>query len=194
MMWRDEHNYAKEVPPSSPPIDGGVSDALGLSSNEYTCRMCLTEEDAECTLISPCHCTGSMRYVHQSCIQQWFLACCQDWCLVCKSRYVMQNKLRPIVKWTFPVLSSIEWIMLMARIVNVCSLSVLFIVVSMVAMTEIRYSIVVCFLVGVTAFSYCEWTLHNYYHLSVPFYLKKIRMHNSDIVFQNARNMPSERQ
>ena len=43
-------------------------------SEESQCRICFggVEDQADCgRLISPCLCSGSMRYVHVGCIQQW---------------------------------------------------------------------------------------------------------------------------
>uniref|UniRef100_A0A8C5WC30 RING-type E3 ubiquitin transferase n=1 Tax=Leptobrachium leishanense TaxID=445787 RepID=A0A8C5WC30_9ANUR len=42
---------------------------------EDLCRICLMGGDrAENPLISPCQCTGSLRYVHQECMKRWLLA------------------------------------------------------------------------------------------------------------------------
>lgn len=35
-----------------------------------TCRICLQSDSAH-NLISPCNCSGSQKYVHQSCVRQW---------------------------------------------------------------------------------------------------------------------------
>lgn len=37
-----------------------------------TCRICLYDDsDAQNPMISPCNCSGSMRYIHLNCLQQW---------------------------------------------------------------------------------------------------------------------------
>ncbi|KXS17632.1 hypothetical protein M427DRAFT_153803 [Gonapodya prolifera JEL478] len=38
--------------------------------SEPACRICLSDESAE-TLISPCSCTGSARWVHRDCLTRW---------------------------------------------------------------------------------------------------------------------------
>lgn len=53
-----------------------VSDSTGSqdsdSSQSSQCRVCLAEGDeVDNPLISPCACTGSMRYVHYMCQQRW---------------------------------------------------------------------------------------------------------------------------
>ena len=40
-------------------------------SNLLMCRICHCEETSEEYLITPCYCSGTLRYVHQSCLQQW---------------------------------------------------------------------------------------------------------------------------
>lgn len=36
---------------------------------EQSCRICL--EDDEYNLITPCNCSGTMKYVHKNCINRW---------------------------------------------------------------------------------------------------------------------------
>ena len=36
----------------------------------HTCRMCLAEDSAS-SMVAPCSCTGSQRYVHVSCLRRW---------------------------------------------------------------------------------------------------------------------------
>lgn len=39
--------------------------------DNYTCRICMEEEKNLNTLISPCLCRGSQKYVHRDCLDQW---------------------------------------------------------------------------------------------------------------------------
>lgn len=41
------------------------------NNNSIMCRICHCEETSEEYLIAPCYCSGTLRYVHQSCLQQW---------------------------------------------------------------------------------------------------------------------------
>ena len=57
-------------PLESPPPEAGDA----RTPEEKQCRICLAgaEEEAELgRLISPCHCRGSIRYVHVNCLKQW---------------------------------------------------------------------------------------------------------------------------
>ena len=38
--------------------------------NSMMCRICHSEEPAK-DLIAPCNCSGSLKYVHQECLQHW---------------------------------------------------------------------------------------------------------------------------
>ncbi|KAI8915802.1 hypothetical protein EDD86DRAFT_4216 [Gorgonomyces haynaldii] len=51
------------------------------------CRICLDEATEE-SLVSPCKCIGTSRYVHTSCLEQWRNATGKVSCEVCKSPYV----------------------------------------------------------------------------------------------------------
>lgn len=48
-----------------------ANSSLNGSNNTIMCRICHCEEISEEFLITPCFCTGTLRYVHQSCLQQW---------------------------------------------------------------------------------------------------------------------------
>ncbi|XP_013932048.1 PREDICTED: uncharacterized protein LOC106557352, partial [Thamnophis sirtalis] len=42
-----------------------------LSDEFDVCRICHCEGDDESPLITPCRCTGTLRFVHQACLHQW---------------------------------------------------------------------------------------------------------------------------
>ncbi|XP_051983588.1 E3 ubiquitin-protein ligase MARCHF8-like [Xyrauchen texanus] len=63
------------------------------------CRICHCEGDEECPLITPCHCTGSLRFVHQSCLHQWIKSSDTRCCELCKYDFIMETHLKPLRKW-----------------------------------------------------------------------------------------------
>ncbi|XP_062374955.1 E3 ubiquitin-protein ligase MARCH8 isoform X1 [Sardina pilchardus] len=63
------------------------------------CRICHCEGDDESPLITPCHCTGSLRFVHQTCLQQWIKSSDTRCCELCKYEFIMETKLKPLRKW-----------------------------------------------------------------------------------------------
>ncbi|XP_047458269.1 E3 ubiquitin-protein ligase MARCH8 isoform X2 [Mugil cephalus] len=63
------------------------------------CRICHCEGDDDSPLITPCHCTGSLRFVHQGCLQQWIKSSDTRCCELCKYEFIMETKLKPLRKW-----------------------------------------------------------------------------------------------
>jgi E3 ubiquitin-protein ligase MARCH1/8 len=65
----------------------------------FMCRICHCEEISEEQLISPCYCTGTLRYVHQSCLQHWLKSNGNKTCELCKFEFIMNTKLRSFKSW-----------------------------------------------------------------------------------------------
>ncbi|KFM79618.1 E3 ubiquitin-protein ligase MARCH8, partial [Stegodyphus mimosarum] len=82
-----------------------VSSSLG---GVDICRICHCEGDAELPLISPCYCAGSLRYVHQSCLQQWIKSSDTRCCELCKFQFIMHTKIKPFRKWEKLEMSPVE--------------------------------------------------------------------------------------
>ncbi|RNA40257.1 E3 ubiquitin- ligase MARCH1 [Brachionus plicatilis] len=74
-------------------------DKSSVNSWALMCRICHCEETSEEYLISPCYCTGTLRYVHQSCLQQWLKSNGTKSCELCKFDFIMQTKIRPFKNW-----------------------------------------------------------------------------------------------
>lgn len=105
-------NYGKHL--SALPANFSVFDLFSfpLSSFCYSClafglvltvffgsrRICHCEGDDESPLITPCHCTGSLRFVHQACLQQWIKSSDTRCCELCKYEFIMETKLKPLRK------------------------------------------------------------------------------------------------
>ncbi|XP_062986098.1 uncharacterized protein LOC134401277 isoform X2 [Elgaria multicarinata webbii] len=70
-----------------------------VSISEDACRICHCEGDDESPLITPCHCTGSLNFVHQACLQQWIKSSDTRCCELCKYEFIMETKLKPLRKW-----------------------------------------------------------------------------------------------
>ncbi|XP_031569929.1 E3 ubiquitin-protein ligase MARCH8-like [Actinia tenebrosa] len=69
------------------------------SSGMAICRICHCEAEVDQPLISPCHCAGSLRYVHQSCLQKWIKSSDTKKCELCYYEFVMEAKMKPFRKW-----------------------------------------------------------------------------------------------
>uniref|UniRef100_A0A8D0EFH2 RING-type E3 ubiquitin transferase n=1 Tax=Salvator merianae TaxID=96440 RepID=A0A8D0EFH2_SALMN len=70
-----------------------------VSISGDACRICHCEGDDESPLIAPCRCTGSLNFVHQTCLQQWIKSSDTRCCELCKYEFIMETKLKPLRKW-----------------------------------------------------------------------------------------------
>ncbi|KAI4585903.1 hypothetical protein MJG53_006137, partial [Ovis ammon polii x Ovis aries] len=61
--------------------------------------ICHCEGDEESPLITPCRCTGTLRFVHQACLHQWIKSSDTRCCELCKYDFIMETKLKPLRKW-----------------------------------------------------------------------------------------------
>nr|XP_033797690.1 E3 ubiquitin-protein ligase MARCH1 [Geotrypetes seraphini] len=71
----------------------------GWSHDLETCRICHCEGDDENPLITPCRCTGTLRFVHQACLHQWIKSSDTRCCELCKYDFIMETKIKPLRKW-----------------------------------------------------------------------------------------------
>jgi len=44
------------------------------------CRVCHGEEEVERPLFHPCNCSGSIKYIHQDCLVEWFKVSKKEHC------------------------------------------------------------------------------------------------------------------
>lgn len=78
------------------------SSMLSSSENDFAftriTRIYHSEGKTDSPLISPCHCSGSLCYVHNSCLQKWIKRSGTNCCEICKFQYVMETKFLPFWK------------------------------------------------------------------------------------------------
>ncbi|XP_060943092.1 E3 ubiquitin-protein ligase MARCH8 isoform X1 [Limanda limanda] len=92
-------NISKAGSPTSVNAPCSFSRTSVSPSSQDICRICHCEGDEDSPLITPCHCTGSLRFVHQSCLQQWIKSSDTRCCELCKYEFIMETKLKPLRKW-----------------------------------------------------------------------------------------------
>lgn len=66
------------------------------------CRICHCTESPSSglvKLISPCQCSGSLKYVHHGCLQQWLDATNSQTCELCKHPFSISVRYKPLYKW-----------------------------------------------------------------------------------------------
>ncbi|XP_050433022.1 uncharacterized protein LOC126840960 [Adelges cooleyi] len=89
--------------------DDGFSRNTSFSSiNLDICRICHCEGDIDTPLIAPCYCAGSLRFVHQVCLQQWIKSSNIRCCELCKFQFIMQTKTKPFSQWEHLEMSGME--------------------------------------------------------------------------------------
>ena len=96
---------AEEEPPLSSMLIGNGNSgnyesrsSIASTVNVDVCRICHCESEPDAPLISPCVCSGSLKYVHQACLQQWIKSADTKSCELCKYDYSMTTKIKPFRK------------------------------------------------------------------------------------------------
>ncbi|XP_031719151.1 chromodomain-helicase-DNA-binding protein Mi-2 homolog isoform X2 [Anarrhichthys ocellatus] len=87
------------IPQTHCGMNGGTVRQYSDDSDMEVCRICHCEGDDECPLIMPCRCTGSLIFVHQTCLNQWIKSSDTRCCELCKFDFVMETRLKPLCKW-----------------------------------------------------------------------------------------------
>nr|XP_037270292.1 uncharacterized protein LOC119161890 [Rhipicephalus microplus] len=64
----------------------------GAGSSGTTCRIC-QEGDQKAQLVSPCSCSGTIGFVHVSCLERWLNERDVDYCELCEEEYTERNQL-----------------------------------------------------------------------------------------------------
>ncbi|CAL8331300.1 unnamed protein product [Lota lota] len=86
-------------------------------SDAEVCRICHCEGEEEYPLITPCWCTGSLRFVHQACLNQWIKSSDTRCCELCKYDFIMEIQLKPLCKWERLHMTKGEWRKLLCSVV-----------------------------------------------------------------------------
>ncbi|XP_041075752.1 E3 ubiquitin-protein ligase MARCHF1-like isoform X2 [Polyodon spathula] len=92
-------NISKASSPTSGTAPRSQSRTSVTPSTQDICRICHCEGDNESPLITPCHCTGTLHFVHQACLHQWIKSSDTRCCELCKYDFIMETKLKPLRKW-----------------------------------------------------------------------------------------------
>ncbi|XP_002162358.2 E3 ubiquitin-protein ligase MARCHF1 isoform X1 [Hydra vulgaris] len=71
----------------------------GTSCTVEICKICHSESTKDDAFISPCLCSGSLLYVHQSCIQKWIKVTGAKNCELCQYHFNIDSTTSPIRKW-----------------------------------------------------------------------------------------------
>ncbi|KAF1407662.1 E3 ubiquitin-protein ligase MARCH1, partial [Spheniscus humboldti] len=91
-------NISKASSPTTGTAPRSQSRLSVCPSTQDICRICHCEGDDESPLITPCRCTGTLRFVHQACLHQWIKSSDTRCCELCKYDFIMETKLKPLRK------------------------------------------------------------------------------------------------
>nr|CAG4638063.1 EOG090X0DX7 [Chydorus sphaericus] len=80
----------------------------GSITSQDICRICHCEAEIEAPLVAPCSCAGSLKFVHQGCLQRWVQSSDMKNCELCKYPFIMQTKIKPFKEWEKLDMSSME--------------------------------------------------------------------------------------
>ena len=97
-----QHDTMKNTPlaPSQPSNQSykcdSVTSHISLPNvSDSVCRICHCESETGAPLISPCLCSGSMKYVHQACLQKWIKSADTKSCELCQFDFHMTTRVKP---------------------------------------------------------------------------------------------------
>ncbi|XP_031616595.1 uncharacterized protein LOC116336700 [Contarinia nasturtii] len=91
-----------------PNVRFGSSSSQASQNSGDICRICHCESDPQNPLLTPCYCSGSLKYVHQTCLQQWLTASETNSCELCKFPFIMHTKIKPFNEWRSLDMSGVE--------------------------------------------------------------------------------------
>ncbi|KAH8379291.1 hypothetical protein KR009_004040 [Drosophila setifemur] len=98
--WNSGQHYAS--------VRFGSGSSQASQNSGDICRICHCESDPLNPLLTPCYCSGSLKYVHQACLQQWLTASETNSCELCKFPFIMHTKIKPFNEWRSLDISGIE--------------------------------------------------------------------------------------
>lgn len=101
-----DENELKEI--SVQRISTSSSDTTECLNMADVCRICHCEAEPNAPLLSPCSCSGTLKYVHQSCLQQWIKSANTKSCELCKIDFKMTATVKPFCKWQKLEMTKVE--------------------------------------------------------------------------------------
>ena len=64
-----------------------------MHESQNICRICHSLGDEP--LITPCHCSGSAKHVHATCLLTWFKRAVKNTCELCRHKVAIKKKGKP---------------------------------------------------------------------------------------------------
>ncbi|PWA48488.1 E3 ubiquitin-protein ligase MARCH1 [Artemisia annua] len=96
----DDCSISVEQTPHSHPDDDINENTSLVSPDQSQCRICLDTEGED--LIAPCHCRGTQKYVHRSCLDNWRSTregFAFSHCTECRAAFILRANVPPDRWW-----------------------------------------------------------------------------------------------
>ena len=79
-------------------MQGEVSDqeSADMAESQNICRICHSSGSEP--LLAPCHCSGSAKHVHASCLLTWFKKAVKNTCELCRCKVAIKKKGKPLAE------------------------------------------------------------------------------------------------
>ena len=101
---REETQPGHNPPQTSKHIRAEKSRKPSAVEDRDTCRICRQEESTEEPLFYPCKCSGSIKFVHQTCLLQWLSHAQKKHCELCKTTFRFTKLYSPNMPSGVPLL------------------------------------------------------------------------------------------
>lgn len=75
-------------------------------SEKPFCRICHEGDQSDNQLITPCHCTGSVSYLHRKCLEHWLETAKMTSCELCGYQFHIVMRTKPFRQW---LCNPLEW-------------------------------------------------------------------------------------
>ncbi|KAL3877340.1 hypothetical protein ACJMK2_035063 [Sinanodonta woodiana] len=101
-LKKKDSNAKETLHPDSPSPRTVEQCESQMSGSMESCRICQCETceiQPESPLIAPCLCDGSLRFIHQACLQKWIKSSNKTACELCSFEYHMTKKTKPFSEW-----------------------------------------------------------------------------------------------
>lgn len=104
---------------------------LSKENKDFSCRICMDLGDANIEMCAPCDCTGTIQYIHVSCLKEWIKEKKSIKCELCGQTYSNTWKMwafkNKVIKTDIKFLSVYEKIMMGIKVIVILYIQIIFV-------------------------------------------------------------------
>lgn len=146
------------------------------------CRICYADAENGESLLSPCQCKGSLRFVHEHCLEMWIKTSLKKTCDVCKYEYEIRCETLPLLKWTLGKIDKADRNRFLEDLLWVLQGLVNF-YVAFCGLHEVSNSMAILATIILASCLVLSWL--KLFYTSFYFY-RKMKIRNSRLIIENA--------